>query len=146
MELRRDIQKKIDRKRQEIQDLHVKLKETESYVQALEDTLKMLPRDGANDGGAEKFLRAGSNLALARDAIRDAGRPLHVKEILTALGRPLDRPNRAGLSGSIGAYVRKGEIFTRPAPNTYGLVELTQASEPTGGEDGPPAGFGTDDD
>lgn len=45
------------------------------------------------------------------------------------------------LASSLAAYVRKGEIFTRPAPNTFGLVELghkTIIEE----EAGPPAGFG----
>jgi hypothetical protein len=37
--------------------------------------------------------------------------------------------NRSALSGSIAAYVRKGEIFTRPAPNTFGLLELGNSVE-----------------
>jgi hypothetical protein len=143
MGLREDLQKKIERKKQEISDLEGQIKEAKSYVQALEDTLKMLPREGANDGSAAAFLRPHSALAKARDAIRKAGRPLHITELLQAVGKPVNRTNRSGLSGSIGAYYRRGEIFTRPAPNTYGLVELGQAGEMPSE---PPPNFGKDED
>ena len=143
MGLREDLLKKIERKQQEIMDLEGQLKEARSYRQALEDMLKLLPRDGVNTGSAGQFLRPGSGLAKAREAILKDGQPLHITALLKALGRPLDRINRSGLSGSLAAYVRKGEIFTRPAPNTYGLVELGHTTAATIAE--PPAGFGKDD-
>ena len=124
MAIRRDIQRKIDKKRQEIADLEAQTNAAKSYIQAMEDALKLLPREGANEGGATKFLRPGSNLAKARAAIKQAGRPMHVNELLEALGKPSTRMNRSGLSGSMAAYVRRDEIFTRPAQNTFGLVEL----------------------
>ena len=44
------------------------------------------------------------------------------------------------LASSLAAYVRRGEIFSRPAPNTFGLLELGHL----GGEEAeePPSGFG----
>jgi hypothetical protein len=36
--------------------------------------------------------------------------------------------------------VRKGEVFTRPGPNIFGLIELGHANEPDSEE--PPADFG----
>ena len=92
-----------------------------NYLQGMEDALKLLPRDDAETGAV---LRPGSNLAKARDAIKQAGKPMHVSDLLAALGRDITRMNRSGLSGSMAAYVRRGEIFTRPAPNTFGLVEF----------------------
>jgi len=54
---------------------------------------------------------------------------MHITELLEAIGKPGDRMNRSALGGSIAAYVRKGEIFTRPAPNTFGLLELGNSVE-----------------
>lgn len=129
MGLRDELLKRIERKRQDIATLESQIRESSSYVQALEDTLKLLPRDGLNDGGAEQVLRPTSSVFRAREAIRKAGRPMHITELLEAIGKPGDRMNRSALGGSIAAYVRKGEIFTRPAPNTFGLLELGNSVE-----------------
>jgi hypothetical protein len=79
-------------------------------------------------------LRPGTALAKAREAIKKAGHPLHVSEILKALGKPPDKKNRISLGGSLSGYVRKGEVFTRSAPNTFGLIELE--SKPVSPEEG----------
>ena len=63
--------------------------------------------------------------------------------ILRGVGEEETAANRATLSGSLSAYVRKGEVFTRPAPNVFGLVEF--ATKKTNGTPGPPPNFGTDD-
>lgn len=135
MELADELQRKITRKQQEIADLEGKLRDAKTYLQALMDVARHLPRQ-AQDGG-ELTIRTGSQVAQARDLIRKAGKPLHVKDLLRAMGRPLDKNARAGLSGSLSAYVRKGEVFTRTAPNTFGLVELGEGEVP-------PPSFGID--
>jgi len=136
MGLREDLNKKIERKRAEIAELQTQIRLAEEYLQALEDTLKMLPREGV---AAPQTLRHGSALAKARDIIEQAGRPVHITELLQSLGKPLTRIERSGLSGSLAAYVRRGEIFTRPAPNTFGLIGMKtdEAAPPS-----PPPGFG----
>ena len=141
MGLRDDLVKRIERKQQEIMELESRLKENAAYLQALEDTLKLLPREGINEGNADAVLRQNSGTARAREAILQAGRALHVSELLKAIGRDDTRNSRAGLSGSLAAYVRKGEIFTRPAPNTFGLLELKEPEN----ERVPPPGFGRDE-
>ena len=83
--------------------------------------LKMLPREGSMR--AADALRAGSEMARTRDAIRAAGTPLHVSDILAAIGKENTKKNRVALAGSLAGYVRKGMIFTKPAPNTFGLAE-----------------------
>ncbi len=117
---RQRIEFKIEQKEEEIQELESKIRENRAYVQALQDTLKMLPRDG----NQEKALRQGSDMAKARDAILAAGKPLHISEILTALGKEVVKKNRVAVAGSMAGYVRKGAVFTKTAPNTFGLVEL----------------------
>ena len=124
MSARAELEKRIEKRREEIAALQTKVRESQVYIAALEEALRVLPREGVNDGNAGNVLRQGSNAALAREAILFVGRPMHVEELLKALKKDSTRVNRAGLTGSLAAYVRKGEIFTRPAPNTFGLVEL----------------------
>ena len=75
------------------------------------------------------------------DSIRHAkaaGKPLHLHEIITALGRTADADTKAKIAGLLGWYTSKGKVFTKTAPNTYGLVEV--ASIPADfGEEPPPA-------
>lgn len=124
MRIREELQKRVEKKQQEISQLEIQLKEAMAYLQALQDTLKLLPREGINQGAATDLLRAGSTVWKARDAIKKAAEPLHINNILKAIGKPIDKRNRLSLSGSIAGYVRKGEIFIRTAPNTFGLMEL----------------------
>ena len=73
---------------------------------------------------------------------KPSGKPLHISDLLVALGKETDHDNRAALSGSLSAYVRKHEIFTRPAPNTFGLVEFeTNLQRRGNGAAGPPPRF-----
>jgi hypothetical protein len=120
MQIQRELERRIERKRQEIADLKQQLNTAESYLAALQDTLKLLPKEGDK----EVVLRAGSDLARARDFIKAQGRPLHVTDILKGIGKEVNKPNKISLSGSLGGYVRRGVIFTKPAPNTFGLIEL----------------------
>src|SRR5690606_24863685 len=111
------------------------------YIQALRDILKLLDKDDSDSADAESILRPGSAVAEARQVILNRSAPVHVNEILEALGREATREAKASLTSSLAAYVRRGEIFTRPAPNTFGLAEL---GHETTDEDAaePPADFG----
>jgi hypothetical protein len=146
MGLREEIEKKIDRKEQEIWDLErdhlIQMAAARSYLQALQDMLKTIPRDAADMTAPRTLLRAGSSMAKARDAILGAGKALHITELLRAIGRPDDHPNRVSVSGSLATYVRKGQIFTRPAPNTFGLIELGHQADRSSAIE-PPDGFGS---
>jgi len=142
MGVREELQKRIDRKRLEIADLEMKTREARVYIQALEDTLKILPRDSQDDSSNQTLeLRSGSRVAKARDALKKAGVPLHLTDILKERGDQATPANRTALSSSIGAYVRRGELFTRPAPNTFGLTDFGVAET----RKGPPPGFGKDE-
>jgi hypothetical protein len=152
---RRKIEERISKKQQEIQELESQMREAKAYIQALQDVAKMLPRDGeaeretldvSRDG---ETMRPGSMVADARNAILAAGKPLHVVDILKASGRENDRKNRTGMSGSLAAYVRRREVFTRPKPNTFGLIELMekathQPASPAPVRQSPPDDFGLD--
>ena len=142
------IEDRIRRKEVEIQEFEGKIREGNAYIQALQDAIKLFSRDDSIP--AETKLRPGSAVGEAREVILKAGRPLHISKILEAMGRMVDRKGRIGLSGSISAYVRRGEIFTRPAPNTFGLVRMVNEAERdkapvTSIDDDFPPAFGVDE-
>ncbi|HVZ02292.1 MAG TPA: hypothetical protein VHA35_22490 [Dongiaceae bacterium] len=147
---RRQIESMVKKKEQEIQELEEKVRETRVYLQALQDVLKKFPRaTGGEPPAASTTLRPGSTVALARESILKAKRPLYVDDLLRDQGKELTRENRTALSGSLSAYVRKESIFTRTGPNTFGLLEIDDSDDSAE----PPADFGkepapssTDDD
>lgn len=124
MRTKREVEKRIEKKKAEIVALEKSLELARTYLQAMEDLYRLFPRDGENDVSAASLLRAGSELAKVRDAIEKAGKPLHLTVLMKEIGKPNTKANRSSLSGSLGAYVRKEEIFTRPSPNTFGLKDL----------------------
>jgi hypothetical protein len=127
MGFRQELERRIKKKEQEISDLKTQMDKAEAYLQALTDSLRLLPKDGGQI--AESRLRPNSDLAKARDVLKKAGHPLHITNLLEGMGKPVNKSSRVSLSGSISAYARKGEIFTRPAPNTFGLKEMESNSE-----------------
>jgi hypothetical protein len=129
MGIRQDFERRIAKKQQEIADLELQLRDARSYLQALQDSMKMIPQDMLEEGGSGRELRVGSSLYKAREALRKSGKPLHINELLKAIGKPVEKKSRLSLSGSLAAYVRKNEIFTRPGPNTFGLHEFDVATE-----------------
>jgi hypothetical protein len=145
MNQQKKITARIRRKEAEIQDLEMQIREARAYVQAMQDVLKMLPRTESASGGAE-ILRAGSAASRAREIILAAGRPVHVSDLLREMGKEMTHETRASLSGTLAAYVRKGEIFTRPGPNLFGLVELEDQLSPSAETGEPPDSFGTFED
>ncbi|MGH8012745.1 MAG: hypothetical protein ACREQ4_09625, partial [Candidatus Binataceae bacterium] len=89
------------------------------------------------------ILRADSAVAKARELILKAGGPVHINDLLVALGKAVNHNTKAALAGSLSDYVRKNHVFTRPAPNTFGLLELEQrGSDPRVGDElSPQFGF-----
>lgn len=148
MSERRKIEERLRRKEAEMQALEAQLREGRAYVQALQDVLKMFPKEVGQEHfsshTATATLRSGSGVALARDAILAEGKPLHISVLLQKVGKDNSKKARISLASSLATYVRKTEIFTRPAPNTFGLIELGHTGESASAE--PPADFGTGDD
>lgn len=136
------IQDKIRKKEQEIQSLEEKLRTAKVYLSALQDISKALSKELHTNSDSAVF-REGSAVAQSREVILSKGVPVHINDLLEGLGRGMTRESRASLTSSIAAYVRRGEVFTRTAPNTFGLKELghPNSSEPDGPPE-PPDGFG----
>lgn len=125
MGARENLQKLADRKAQEITDLEHQIDMAQAYLQAIQDSIRALPKETQMQNQAESRsgeLRAGSVLARTREAIQKHGQPMHINAILASIGLENTKKVRVSLIGSLGNYVRKGAVFTRPAPNTFGLV------------------------
>jgi hypothetical protein len=133
MSLRDELVKRIEKKRREIADLELKIRSAVVYIQALEDTLKLVPSEEVEDvaglSASADALRSGSKNDRARQILRAAGEALHVSRILELMGEKVDPDSIAALVGSLGAYVRDKKIFTRPGPNTFGLIEFDDSSQ-----------------
>jgi hypothetical protein len=128
MGLRDNFQKLIERKQAEIRELEMRIREAQSYLQALQDSSKLLPKETDNNGLIPSgfSLRPGTSLARVREIIKESGKPMHINDILAQLGKTVDNQNRVSLVGTLGSYSRKGRVFSRTAPNTFGLIELGQ--------------------
>ena len=142
MGIRENFQRLIDKKQQEIEQHELQVREAKAYIQALQDSMKFLPREAAT-ASVDHNLRPDSALAKARDAIRAAGTALPIANILKAIGKTQEKKNRVSLAGTLSSYVRTGKVFTKTAPNTFGLLEFGNSQAETTGEDDLPEEFGS---
>ena len=131
MGARESLQKLIDRKLAEIDGLEAQLRDARVYVQAVQDSFKLLPKE-ENGEAASKELRHGSALAQVQEFLKREGTPQHISTILEFLGKPLDKQSRVSLSGSLGGYARDRRIFTKTGPNTFGLIEFESKTDQEG--------------
>ena len=83
MHERRRVEERLKRKEQEIQALEAQIKDARVYIQALQDVLRLLPRDPDSEPGTETMLRPRSLVAQARAAI--AGRDHVIPDDVKAL-------------------------------------------------------------
>ena len=131
MGARESLQRLADKKLQEIEGLESELERARIYLQAIQDSMKVLPKEPTSGAEPDRALiRPGTLLAQAREAILNAGKPLHIGEIVAVIGKPSDKKTRVSLAGSIAWYVRRNQVFTRPAPNTFGLSEMSANARP----------------
>jgi len=146
MNVRTQLDKKIQAKNQEIAELETKIREARAYVQGLQEAIRMLPKDGADETQSEQLLRKGSDMDRTRDCLRKAGKPLYIDDILSCIGKENTLSLRRSLSSSLNVYARKGEIFIRTKPNTFGLVGMESSNDgKSSSDDEPPDDFGVMD-
>ena len=126
MSIKDDLDKLITEKSEAVESLKIKLGKEESYLQALNDTHKIITLK-YGPISRRSSLRPSGALYKVRETILEAEKPLHIDEILSRLGKSVEDKPR--LVSSMSHYLRLGEIFTRPAPNTFGLKELEETTE-----------------
>lgn len=126
------IERRIKQKEREIQHLEDKLREAKGYISALKDLIGL---------GSQSDK---STVDMARDIIFERGHAVHITELLAAMGREITRENRVSLTGALSAYARRGDIFRREGPNTFGLLKPTSSpkANPRAASTEPPDNFG----
>ncbi|MCX5815687.1 MAG: hypothetical protein NTX75_05515 [Proteobacteria bacterium] len=140
MGLREKLVEKIKRKDIEIQEYEIKIREAKVYIQAIQDTLKVIPRE---DIGLDVtvtddcILRTGSMPYKTRELLTKVNKPLYIADILVGIGVKPTKQIRASLVSSLSTYVKNKQIFTRPFPGTYGLIGMDYVAV-----DEPPENFG----
>lgn len=146
MDVREGIERKIEIKRREVAELELKVREHLAYIRALEDMIKLM--DGEDSGESNvRGMRPDSDVGKSQEALRKVGKPLHISELLKAIGKPDDKRNRISLAGTLAGYVRRNHVFTRPGPNTFGLIGFNGTGETkvaNKAEEEPPDDFGMD--
>lgn len=135
------LERKIEAARQEIKRLEAELIEKRAFLQGLAEAHKLFPKNAMNGTKTETVLRQGSDMAEARDFLKEFARPAHITDILAGIGKENTKQNRLSISSSLASYARKGEIFTKTAPNTFTLIGLEGAEIPP---QELPDGFGDD--
>lgn len=126
MGARENLQKLADKKREEVSELERQLDRATAYLQAIQDSIKALPRENGPNSPMEDAtaLRPGTLLAKVREALIKKGAPMHINMLLEEIGIENTKNSRVSLVGSLGTYVRRGVIFTRPGPNIFGLIGM----------------------
>ncbi len=140
MKAERDIERKIKQKEEEVRNLREKLIQAEAYLDAMQESLRLIQRTTSDHGSGG--IRLNSMIDKARKILRREGKAMHVADILQSMGKEASQRNKVSLSGSLGNYVRQKFVFTRPDPNTFGLIEFGEVGVT---EDGVPEGFGLND-
>src|ERR1043165_4901384 len=133
MNLRAELNKRIEKKKAEIasleNDLSLTIGEIEtaqSVLLELQPILKLLPKEdgeGQNEPQVEMTLRRGSDVWKCREVLRKVRAPMHVNDLLKGIEKPVTTKNAKSLAGQLAWYARKEQIFTRPEPATFGLKE-----------------------
>ena len=107
-------------KKAELVRLEAELEAGRAYLRCIEDRITAGEAQGSDEPVSEDPVVA------IRRLIRDAGEPLYIDDILRGLDRPLNRASREEIRQLLLSWVRRGEIFTRPRPAIFGLVESAE--------------------
>ncbi len=143
MSARSQVERKILTKQQEIAEFEAQIEKAESYIQAMQEVLRLLPREDGDAVTSEQLPRHGSAMAKTRELLVETGKPMHITEILKGIGKENTKSHRLSVSGSLRSYARKGQVFTQEGGNVFGLVEFQTANgsgRPS--REVPPKGFG----
>lgn len=119
------ILKAIEKKRTEKSEHDRQSLACEHHIKGLEEALKALPKEDSTSAvEPEATLREGSGAALARDYLAKVGHPVHISELVPAIGKENTHQNRVSLASTLATYARAGKIFIKAKPNTFGLIGM----------------------
>ena len=137
MNYMKKLENKIRKEKEEVEnidsriaELKIQRREVLSRVAAFEEAREFMPDSSdqmENKGHPLKGIRKGSFADKARTILLQNNRPLKIIQILNEMGEPKSR--RQTIGGILSNYVRRGEIFSRPEPGVFGLLEFESEEE-----------------
>lgn len=133
MSARGDIEKRIEREKQKILDLQSQIEKSEHFILGLLEALKFVPQDG-NVHEPKRVLQPGSVVKKVEELLRQAGKPMHMDDII----RGVPGAKRPSLVSSLSRHVKKGTIFKRVGASTYSLLECDAPTKQKESIDLPP--------
>jgi len=140
--MRAQIEKELNKKQADVDAMERELHAARAVIAAFKELLRKMPGEGAASSAATGWgkneLRPGSDATKARQAILQAGRPLHIKEIISAVGKANTKTNRLSMASSLANYARKGLHFKKTGPNVFWVMGVEQTKAPTLAQDSLP--------
>lgn len=86
-------------------------------------------RSGPPPPSPPEAVKRRSNMSVVEDLLNQAGRPLHVTEIIELARARFDRSlSRESLVSALTKKVQEGRTFRRVAPNTFDLLSREERS------------------
>jgi hypothetical protein len=126
MSVRDDIEKRIVKEKQKISDLQKQIERSNAFVQGMQEALKLL---SGNSKGIEpakeiSYFRSGDTKS-AYETLKQTGSPMHIDELLSAIGKPISKQNRASLASSLHRAAKRSGIVKSIGNNTFSLSEIS---------------------
>ena len=100
----------------------------EHYLQFQKEVIasKLKVIEQFQKGGRTKSKKRTSKIEIACNVLDDAGKPLHVTEIVQLAKKTYDvQLDRDSIVSAILKKVKAGKVFIRTAPNTFALKSYT---------------------
>ncbi len=127
MGLQSEIEKKIEKKNQEIAGLESQIRESRAFVLGLQEALRSVQKDSGKSISMPraKQFRPDSDMAKSHEFIRQMGKPQHINDIVVhGLKKPGTKSNLKSVAGALNNYAREGRVFKRTDTNTFSLLEF----------------------
>lgn len=122
-----ELDKEIRKTQEEVSNLQKTVLEKEAYLAGLLKASKLQEKAAAKKD--HSTLRPGTMMYNTMEVLKKGRRPMHISDILKALGKEITKKNRVSLAGSLNAYAKKEQIFTKPQPNTFGLIDFEASDD-----------------
>ena len=107
--------------REQVQHLRERVEQLHRCTDGVQALVEAIPRTDRNRG--EDRLRRDGMVHLAYRVLRQAGHPLHVREILSRMGPPGEHPNAgSNLTSSLARYAKSGRHFVRTGQGVYDIL------------------------
>jgi hypothetical protein len=124
MGIKEDIEKRIEKERQKISDLRSQIELAESFVQGLQEALRLIPRSDSTKHTQIGFYFRSGDTKQAYEELKKSGKPMRIDEILRAIGKSDNRQNRASMASSLHRAAKKSGIIKKVGANTFAVSDM----------------------